>query len=110
MEAAPEGGGQQQQPPQRPRRRHWAGWRPFLLVGLPLLTVVVGASLGLAELQRARMERRDERQRRVTQEEMLTITRRKRKPTMEDIYREIVRDVDTEHWEQVRVPRPPGVR
>jgi len=69
--------------------------RPFLLFGLPFMTVVVGASFALTPATAIRYERHDRKVRQMTREEELGVGRAGRKV-----------DIREEYY--VRIP-PPGV-
>jgi cytochrome c oxidase assembly protein subunit 16 len=54
---------------------------PFLLFGLPFMSVIVGASFALTPVAAVRYERHDRKVRQVTRDEELNIRRSARKPT-----------------------------
>ncbi|KAJ9155581.1 hypothetical protein NKR23_g1734 [Pleurostoma richardsiae] len=80
---------------------------PFLLFGLPFITVIVGASFVLTPATAIRYEKHDRRVRQMTREEELGIGKHGRKVDIrEEYYRLAAKDNDS--WEQKRVKRLPG--
>ncbi|KAL1990742.1 hypothetical protein VTN49DRAFT_6581 [Thermomyces lanuginosus] len=94
---------------------------PFLLFGLPFITVIVAASFVLTPATALRYERHDRKVRQLTREEALelglkgedgeqTIHRNPRRRIVgserEEYYRLMAKDLDD--WEQRRVQRFPG--
>ncbi|KAK0749298.1 cytochrome c oxidase assembly protein COX16-domain-containing protein [Schizothecium vesticola] len=81
--------------------------RPFLLFGLPFMTVIVGGSFILTPATAIRYERQDRRVRQLTRDEELGMGKNKRRVDMkEEYYRLAAKDID--NWEQRRVERLPG--
>ncbi|KAK4192484.1 cytochrome c oxidase assembly protein COX16-domain-containing protein [Podospora australis] len=81
--------------------------RPFLLFGLPFLTVIVGGSFVLTPATAIRYERHDRKVRQMSKEEALSVGKNKRKVDMrEEYYRLAAKDID--NWEQKRVKRFAG--
>ncbi|KAK3298539.1 cytochrome c oxidase assembly protein COX16-domain-containing protein [Chaetomium fimeti] len=81
--------------------------RPFLLFGLPFLSVIVGASFVLTPATAIRYERHDRRVRTLTRDEELGVGRGGRKVDIrEEYYRLSAKDND--NWEQKRVKRLKG--
>ncbi|KAI5467897.1 cytochrome c oxidase assembly protein COX16, mitochondrial [Mariannaea sp. PMI_226] len=80
---------------------------PFLLFGLPFITVIVAGSFVLTPATAVRYERYDRKVRQLTKDEELNVRRSARKVDMkEEYYRLAGRDL--EDWEQKRVKRLPG--
>ncbi|KAL2754025.1 hypothetical protein ACRALDRAFT_2109483 [Sodiomyces alcalophilus JCM 7366] len=80
---------------------------PFLLFGLPFITVMIAASFVLTPATAIRYEKYDRKVRQVTKEEELGLRRNARKVNMKDeYYRLAAKDLD--NWEQKRVKRLPG--
>ncbi|KAI0204130.1 cytochrome c oxidase assembly protein COX16-domain-containing protein [Astrocystis sublimbata] len=80
---------------------------PFLLFGLPFISVIVGASFVLTPATAIRYERQDRRVRQLTTEEELGVGKAGRKVNLKDeYYRLAAKDLDD--WEQRRVKRLPG--
>ncbi|EGS22967.1 cytochrome c oxidase-like protein [Thermochaetoides thermophila DSM 1495] len=80
---------------------------PFLLFGLPFLTVIIGGSFVLTPATAVRYERYDRKVRQMTREEELGIGKSGRKVDIrEEYYRLAYKDLD--NWEQKRVKRLPG--
>ncbi|KAK4250908.1 cytochrome c oxidase assembly protein COX16-domain-containing protein [Corynascus similis CBS 632.67] len=89
------------------RYRAMMAKRPFLLFGLPFMTVVVGASFALTPATAIRYERHDRKVRQMTREEELGVGRAGRKVDIrEEYYRLSAKDLD--NWEQKRVKRLKG--
>ncbi|KAI1460109.1 cytochrome c oxidase assembly protein COX16-domain-containing protein [Annulohypoxylon moriforme] len=81
--------------------------RPFLLFGLPFMTVIVVGSFVLTPATAIRYEKHDRRVRQMTHEEELGIGKGSRRFNMKDeYYRLAAKDID--NWEQKRVKRLPG--
>ncbi|KAI1436977.1 cytochrome c oxidase assembly protein COX16-domain-containing protein [Xylaria sp. CBS 124048] len=81
--------------------------RPFLLFGLPFMTVIVAGSFALTPATAIRYERHDRKVRQMTRDEELGINKGGRKVNMKDeYYRLAAKDIDD--WEQKRVKRLPG--
>ncbi|KAK4102963.1 hypothetical protein N658DRAFT_505981 [Parathielavia hyrcaniae] len=80
---------------------------PFLLFGLPFMSVIVGASFVLTPATAIRYERHDRKVRQMTRDEELGVGRAGRKVDIrEEYYRLAAKDVD--NWEQKRVKRLKG--
>ncbi|KAL2117869.1 hypothetical protein VTJ04DRAFT_7529 [Mycothermus thermophilus] len=80
---------------------------PFLLFGLPFMTVIVGASFVLTPATAVRYERYDRKVRQMTREEELGVGKSGRKVDIrEEYYRLAAKDLD--NWEQKRVNRFKG--
>ncbi|KAI1176428.1 cytochrome c oxidase assembly protein COX16-domain-containing protein [Nemania sp. FL0916] len=80
---------------------------PFLLFGLPFMTVIVGGSFILTPATAIRYERHDRKVRQMSKDEELGIGKDRRKVNMRDeYYRLAAKDLDD--WEQKRVKRLPG--
>ncbi|KAK3310905.1 cytochrome c oxidase assembly protein COX16-domain-containing protein [Chaetomium strumarium] len=89
------------------RYRAMMAKHPFLLFGLPFLTVIVGASFVLTPATAIRYERYDRKVRQMTREEELGVGKDRRKVNIRDeYYRLAAKDLD--NWEQKRVKRLPG--
>ncbi|EAQ89657.1 hypothetical protein CHGG_06276 [Chaetomium globosum CBS 148.51] len=83
--------------------------RPFLLFGLPFLSVIVGASFVLTPATAIRYERHDRRVRTLTRDEELGVGRAgtgRKVDIREEYYRLSAKDND--NWEQKRVKRLKG--
>lgn len=68
------------------RYRAMMAKRPFLLFGLPFLTVIVGGSFALTPATAIRYERQDRKVRQMTRDEELGVGKTKRKVDMKDEY------------------------
>ncbi|ETS84313.1 Cytochrome c oxidase assembly protein cox-16 [Pestalotiopsis fici W106-1] len=80
---------------------------PFLLFGLPFMSVIVAGSFVLTPAAAVRYEKHDRRVRQMTHEEELGVGKGGRKVNMKDeYYRLAAKDLDD--WEQKRVERLPG--
>ncbi|KAF4982335.1 hypothetical protein FZEAL_2034 [Fusarium zealandicum] len=80
---------------------------PFLMFGLPFMTVIVAGSFVLTPATAVRYERYDRKVRQLTKDEELNVRRSARKVDMkEEYYRLAGKDID--NWEQKRVERLPG--
>ncbi|KAK4176894.1 putative cytochrome c oxidase-assembly factor cox-16 [Triangularia setosa] len=89
------------------RYRAMMAKRPFLLFGLPFLTVIIGGSFVLTPATAIRYERHDRKVRTMTRDEELGIGQQRRKVDMrEEYYRLASKDLDD--WEQKRVKRLKG--
>ncbi|KAK0671368.1 putative cytochrome c oxidase-assembly factor cox-16 [Cercophora samala] len=89
------------------RYRSMMAKRPFLLFGLPFLTVIIGGSFVLTPATAIRYERHDRKVRTLTRDEELGIGQQRRKVDMkEEYYRLAAKDLDD--WEQKRVKRLKG--
>ncbi|KAL2262948.1 hypothetical protein VTK26DRAFT_8874 [Humicola hyalothermophila] len=89
------------------RYRAMMAKRPFLLFGLPFMSVIVAASFVLTPATAIRYERHDRKVRQMTREEELGVGKKGRKVDIrEEYYRLAAKDLD--NWEQKRVKRLPG--
>ncbi|KAG7291832.1 Cytochrome c oxidase subunit 7A [Staphylotrichum longicolle] len=89
------------------RYRAMMAKRPFLLFGLPFMSVIVAASFVLTPATAIRYERHDRKVRQMTREEELGVGRAGRKVDIrEEYYRLAAKDID--NWEQKRVKRLKG--
>ncbi|QDS75540.1 Cytochrome oxidase assembly [Venturia effusa] len=80
---------------------------PFLLFGLPFISIMVAGSFFLTPATALRYERHDKKVRQMTQHEALSMGTNKRKvDPKEEYYRLAAKDID--NWEQRRVERLPG--
>ncbi|KAI0468826.1 cytochrome c oxidase assembly protein COX16-domain-containing protein [Xylaria cf. heliscus] len=80
---------------------------PFLLFGLPFISVIVAGSFVLTPATAVRYERHDRRVRQLTRDEELGVGKARRKVNIKDeYYRLAAKDLDD--WEQKRVKRLPG--
>ncbi|KAI1080545.1 cytochrome c oxidase assembly protein COX16-domain-containing protein [Whalleya microplaca] len=80
---------------------------PFLLFGLPFISVIVAGSFVLTPATAVRYEKHDRRVRQLTREEELGVGKGGRKVNIKDeYYRLAAKDID--NWEQKRVKRLPG--
>ncbi|KAI0475824.1 cytochrome c oxidase assembly protein COX16-domain-containing protein [Xylariaceae sp. FL0804] len=82
--------------------------QPFLLFGLPFLTVMVVGSFVLTPATAVRYERYDRKVRQLTREEELGIHRNAHKPSLQEEYFKLSGGKDYNNWEQKRAPRLPG--
>ncbi|KAI1337112.1 cytochrome c oxidase assembly protein COX16-domain-containing protein [Xylariaceae sp. FL0016] len=81
--------------------------RPFLLFGLPFMSVIVAGSFVLTPATAVRYEKHDRRVRQMTRDEELGVGKAGRKVNIkEEYYRLAAKDLDD--WEQKRVKRLPG--
>ncbi|KAK4125308.1 hypothetical protein N657DRAFT_680044 [Parathielavia appendiculata] len=89
------------------RYRSMMAKHPFLLFGLPFMSVIVGASFVLTPATAIRYERHDRKVRQLTREEELGVGKAGRKVDIrEEYYRLAAKDID--NWEQKRVKRLKG--
>jgi cytochrome c oxidase assembly protein subunit 16 len=80
---------------------------PFLLFGLPFMTIIVAGSFVLTPATAVRYEKYDRKVRQMTREEELGVGKAGRKVNIKDeYYRLAAKDIDD--WEQKRVKRLPG--
>ncbi|KAI0183654.1 cytochrome c oxidase assembly protein COX16-domain-containing protein [Xylaria flabelliformis] len=80
---------------------------PFLLFGLPFVSVIVAGSFVLTPATAIRYEKHDRRVRQLTRDEELGVGKGGRKVNIKDeYYRLAAKDLDD--WEQKRVKRLPG--
>lgn len=81
--------------------------RPFLLFGLPFISIIVAGSFVLTPATAVRYEKHDRKVRQMTREEELGVGRQGRKVDIRDeYYRLAAKDLDD--WEQKRVKRLTG--
>lgn len=78
----------------------------FLRFGLPMIAFVVLGSFGLSEFTSIRVKKRDEKNRMLSAEETLQFMKKKDKVVVEEEYETIMRELDIDHWENKRGPRP----
>ncbi|KAJ1335966.1 Cytochrome c oxidase assembly protein COX16 [Microdochium nivale] len=89
------------------RYRALVARRPFLMFGLPFMSVVVAGSFVLTPATAIRYEKHDRKVRQMTREEELGVGRAGRRVDMKDeYYRLAAKDID--NWEQKRVKRFAG--
>ncbi|KAK0655796.1 cytochrome c oxidase assembly protein COX16-domain-containing protein [Cercophora newfieldiana] len=89
------------------RYRAMLAKRPFLLFGLPFMTVIIAGSFILTPATAIRYERHDRRVRQMSREEELGVGKQGRRVDMrEEYYRLAAKDI--ENWEQKRVERLKG--
>jgi len=89
------------------RYRAMMAKRPFLLFGLPFMSIIVAASFVLTPATAIRYERHDRKVRQMTREEELGVGKGGRKVDIrEEYYRLAAKDIDS--WEQQRVKRLKG--
>ncbi|KAL2023572.1 hypothetical protein VTK56DRAFT_2180 [Thermocarpiscus australiensis] len=89
------------------RYRAMMAKHPFLLFGLPFMSVIVAASFVITPATAIRYERHDRKVRQMTREEELGLGKSGRKVDIrEEYYRLAAKDLD--NWEQKRVKRLPG--
>ncbi|KAI0803809.1 cytochrome c oxidase assembly protein COX16-domain-containing protein [Xylaria sp. FL0064] len=80
---------------------------PFLLFGLPFMSIIVAGSFILTPATAVRYERHDRKVRQLTRDEELGVGKGGRRVNMKDeYYRLAAKDLDD--WEQKRVKRLPG--
>ncbi|ORY67261.1 cytochrome c oxidase assembly protein COX16-domain-containing protein [Pseudomassariella vexata] len=80
---------------------------PFLLFGLPFMSIIVAGSFVLTPATAVRYEKHDRRVRQMTRDEELGVGKAGRKINIKDeYYRLAAKDLDD--WEQKRVKRLPG--
>ncbi|KPM36161.1 hypothetical protein AK830_g10402 [Neonectria ditissima] len=89
------------------RYRRIMNKHPFLLFGLPFISVIVAGSFVLTPATAVRYERYDRKVRQMTKEEELNVRRSARKVDMKEEYYRLA-GKDLEDWEQQRVKRLPG--
>ncbi|KAI1475229.1 hypothetical protein K445DRAFT_21231 [Daldinia sp. EC12] len=89
------------------RYRAMMAKHPFLLFGLPFISVIVAGSFVLTPATAVRYEKHDRRVRQMTREEELGVGKSGRRVNIKDeYYRLAAKDID--NWEQKRVKRLPG--
>ncbi|KAI4870294.1 cytochrome c oxidase assembly protein COX16-domain-containing protein [Hypoxylon rubiginosum] len=80
---------------------------PFLMFGLPFMSIIVAGSFVLTPATAVRYEKHDRRVRQMTREEELGVGKTGRRVNIKDeYYRLAAKDID--NWEQKRVKRLPG--
>ncbi|KAI0154108.1 cytochrome c oxidase assembly protein COX16-domain-containing protein [Xylariaceae sp. FL1272] len=80
---------------------------PFLLFGLPFMSVIVAGSFILTPATAVRYEKHDRKVRQMSRDEELGVGKAGRKVNIKDeYYRLAAKDLDS--WEQKRVKRLPG--
>eukprot|EP00038_Savillea_parva_P009142 m.181521 g.181521 ORF g.181521 m.181521 type:complete len:99 (-) comp15295_c0_seq1:188-484(-) len=88
-----------------PLQRAWRS--KFVQYGVPMVLLMVGASVGLREVAAFRIESREDRARQMSVEEIDRMTNMKRRKfSMETEYQRLQEHVDINSWENKRVPRP----
>ncbi|KAL7620952.1 Cytochrome oxidase assembly [Parahypoxylon ruwenzoriense] len=89
------------------RYRVFLAKHPFLLFGLPFMSIIVAGSFVLTPATAVRYEKHDRRVRQMTREEELGVGKSGRRVNIrEEYYRLAAKDLD--NWEQKRVKRLPG--
>ena len=78
----------------------------FLRYGLPFICSLVLGSYGLTEFTSIVVNKREEKNRMLTAEEMLNFQKKPGKVDLEEEYRRTMEELDIEHWENKRGPRP----
>ena len=78
----------------------------FLRYGLPFICSLVLGSYGLTEFTSIVVNKREEKNRMLTAEEMLSFQKKPGKVDLEEEYRKTMEELDIEHWENKRGPRP----
>lgn len=67
--------------------------------------MVIG-SFGLAEFTSIRVQKRDEKTRMLTAEESLQFMKKKERVDVEEEFEVLMQQLDIDHWENKRGPRP----
>ncbi|KAI0019099.1 cytochrome c oxidase assembly protein COX16-domain-containing protein [Xylariomycetidae sp. FL0641] len=80
---------------------------PFLLFGLPFMTVIVAGSFVLTPATAVRYEKHDRRVRQMTRQEELGLGKAGRRFDIREEYFKLAAK-DHDNWEQKRVKRLPG--
>ncbi|KAI1766792.1 cytochrome c oxidase assembly protein COX16-domain-containing protein [Hypoxylon sp. FL1150] len=89
------------------RYRAMMARHPFLMFGLPFMSIIVAGSFVLTPATAVRYEKHDRRVRQMTREEELGVGKGGRRVNIKDeYYRLAAKDLDD--WEQKRVKRLPG--
>lgn len=78
----------------------------FLRYGLPFISLLVLGSYGLSEFTSIVVKRREEKNRMLSAEEMLSFQKKPGKIDLEEEYKRTNEKLDIEHWENKRGPRP----
>lgn len=78
----------------------------FLRYGLPFISLLVLGSYGLSEFTSIVVKRREEKNRMLTAEEMLSFQKKVEKVDLEEEYQKTNEKLDIERWENKRGPRP----
>lgn len=78
----------------------------FLRYGLPFICSLVLGSYGLTEFTSIVVKKREEKNRMLTAEEMLSFQKKPGKIDLEEEYKKTIDELDIEHWENKRGPRP----
>ena len=78
----------------------------FLKHGLPMIVFVIAASYGLVVFTSIRIKKRDEKNKLLTAEEMLSFQKKVKKVIVEEEYESIRKKLDIDNWENKRGPRP----
>ncbi|EJT98378.1 hypothetical protein DACRYDRAFT_24439 [Dacryopinax primogenitus] len=85
--------------------------QPFLLFGLPFLTLIVFASFGLQTLTQTRYDYQRNKTTKVTKEEELQMSKNRKKVDIREEYFRLQAGeskIDLDNWEPVRIQRPEG--
>lgn len=78
----------------------------FLSYGMPFICLLVLGSYGMTEFTSITVKRREEKSHMLTAEEMLSFHKKKGKIDLEEEYKRTMEELDIEHWENKRGPRP----
>ena len=78
----------------------------FLRYGLPFISLLVLGSYGLSEFTSIVVKKREEKNRMLTAEEMLSFQKKAEKIDLVEEYKRTNEKLDIEHWENKRGPRP----
>lgn len=71
-----------------------------------MIAFVVIGSFGLAEFTSIRVQKRDEKTRMLTAEETLQFMKKKERVIVEEEFDALMQQLDIDHWENKRGPRP----
>ena len=78
----------------------------FLRYGLPFISLLVLGSYGLSEFTSIVVRKREEKNRMLTAEEMLSFQKKTEKVDLEEEFKRTNEKLDIERWENKRGPRP----
>ncbi|XP_015776573.1 PREDICTED: cytochrome c oxidase assembly protein COX16 homolog, mitochondrial-like [Acropora digitifera] len=79
----------------------------FLRFGVPMITLIVAGSFALKEFTEIKIKRRDEKSHALNKEEALqALPHKGKQETLEEVYEDITKKLDIDHWENKRGPRP----
>lgn len=81
---------------------------PFLLFGLPFMTVIIAGSFVLTPATAIRYEKYDRKVRQMSEKEEKDMGLQKRKVDMREEYFRMMSKRDLDDWEPKRVKRLPG--